>query len=82
MNNLIDLINQWANRLVIRILMLSGTPKEQTDRVLKAMEDRNSALNDADSKIKGKVKWVKYLMISLIVIFGIIIVLKIKKLRK
>lgn len=82
MNNLIDAVNQWANRLTVRILMLAGAPKEQIDRVLNAMNNRNTALNEADKKLKGKFSWVKWLVFSLIIIAGIFITLKIKKLRK
>lgn len=82
MNNLIDAVNQWANRLTIRLLMLAGTPKDQINRVLTAMNNRNTALNEADKKLKGKFAWVKWLILSLIIVAGIFITLKIKKLRK
>lgn len=82
MNNLIDLLNQYVNRLMVRILMMTGTPKDQIDRVVNAMANRNAALNEADKKLKGKVVWAKWLIISLILIGGIFIYLKIKKVAK
>ena len=80
MNKLIDLINQWVNRLTVRILVMSGVSEASVNNVSQALRNRQQIVTEQDKKIKGRFYWVKYLIISAVIGIVIYIVLKYKHL--
>lgn len=78
MNNLIDIVNKWANRLTVRILVMAGVSQESINRVIEAMNNRESIVSQSDKKIRGRFQWVKWLIITVVVAAGVYIVLNFK----
>lgn len=82
MNNLIDMVNKWANRLTVRILVLSGVSQESINRVIEAMNNRQSIVSQSDKKIRGRFQWVKWFIVTLVVAAGVYIALNFKTITK
>jgi len=82
MNNLIDIANKWANRLVIRILIMSGVSQESINRVIEAMNNRQTILSQSDKKLKGRFQWLKWFIITVLVAACIYIALNFKTITK
>lgn len=82
MNNLLDLVNKWATRLTVRILSLLGTSEEGINTFVAAMEKRQIIVSEADKRILGKGRFIKWLIICLLLGGMAFIILKIIKLRK
>jgi len=76
MNKLIDLINQWVNRLTVRILVMSGASESSVNNVSQALRNRQTLVTEQDKKMRGRFYWVKYLLISAVI--GIIIYMFLK----
>jgi hypothetical protein len=51
MNYTIDLLNSWADKLVIRLLVMANTKQETIDKVLKAMVDKQNGVTSADQTL-------------------------------
>jgi hypothetical protein len=51
MNYTIDQVNAWADKLVIRLLIMANTKQETIDKVLKAMIDKQNGINIADESL-------------------------------
>jgi hypothetical protein len=51
MNYTIDMINSWADKLVIRLLVMVNTKQETIDKVLKAMIDKQNGVKSADESL-------------------------------
>lgn len=82
MNNFLKYLNQWANRLVVRILVLSGTPEASVNKVVEALANRQQLMNQSDIKLKGRFQWIKYFIITVLVAAGIYIALNFKTITK
>lgn len=82
MNNLLDLVNKWANRLTIRILMIGGVSQETINRVVEGMNERQTIVSQSDKKLRSKFTWVKWVIITVIIGAVTYITLNIKKLIK
>jgi hypothetical protein len=82
MNKLIDLVNQWVNRLTVRILVISGVSEASVNKVSTALRDRQQLITEQDKKIRGRFYWVKYLLISAVIAIVLYIVLNYKQLIK
>lgn len=82
MNNLMDIVNKWANRLTVRILVMTGVSQESINRVIEAMNNRESIVSQSDKKIRGRFQWVKWLIITVVVAAGVYIVLNFKSITK
>ena len=67
MNNLINILNKWANRLTVRILMLGGVSEETINRVATGLNERQTIVTEADKKLRGKFQWLKWFIITVIV---------------
>jgi len=82
MNNLIDILNKWANRLTVRILMLGGVSQDTINRVVEGMNNRETIVSQADKKLRGRFQWVKYFIITVLVAAGVYIALNFKTITK
>lgn len=77
-----DIVNKWANRLTVRILVMTGVSQESINRVIEAMNNRESIVSQSDKKIRGRFQWVKWLIITVVVAAGVYIVLNFKSITK
>jgi hypothetical protein len=84
MNYTIDMINSWADKLVIRLLVMANTKQETIDKVLKAMIDKQNGVKIADDSLsvpvtifgitfKDAATVVKIGLVLFVVIAGVII---------
>lgn len=76
------MVNKWANRLTVRILVLSGVSQESINRVIEAMNNRQSIVSQSDKKIRGRFQWVKWFIVTLVVAAGVYIALNFKTITK
>jgi hypothetical protein len=56
MNYTIDLVNSWADKLVIRLLVLANTEQETIDKVIKGMIDKQNGVTVSDQSLSVPVK--------------------------
>lgn len=82
MNNLIDIVNKWANRLTVRILVLAGVSQASINRVVAAMNERQNIVNQSDKKIRGAFVWLKWLIVTILVAASVYIALNFRTLIK
>ena len=62
MNNLLDLVQAWANKLTYRILSISGASDQAKQNYLNAVSTQNQQIIDADSELSGKIPVIKILI--------------------
>lgn len=80
MNELLKLVDNWAKKLTIRILGFAGASQSTINSVAQAFADKESAVTEAQRTAVGRAKWLKYLIICLIVGTAAFTALKVKQL--
>jgi hypothetical protein len=78
MNNILDLVNSWAQRLTYRVLQMSGASDVALSNYKTAIESKNSDIIQFDDELKNKVPWIQILIIGGT---GIIIFLILRQIR-
>lgn len=72
MNNLLDLVNTWANKLTYRIMKNSGASQEALDKFLQASKDKTEDVIKADKELSNRVQSARITTYILMVLGGFI----------
>jgi hypothetical protein len=72
MNNLLDIVNSWAEKFAYRVMQMSGVPEKSLNNYLDAVKEKNRDKIKADEELKAKVPFLQnifYLGLVLLVIY-------------
>jgi len=82
MNNLLDLINKWANKLTYRILSISGASEQAKKNYLQAVEQKREDIIQADAELSGKVPVLRIIVYAGLFLVGFFVAKKLLNLKR
>lgn len=71
MNNLLDLVSEWANKLTYRVLKMSGASETALNNYISGVKSNNQDIISADSELAAKLPRAKLISFILLILGGL-----------